>query len=529
MNDISSTSDSRPHSRRGFSRLLGMIIALVLLDQLSKLWAISTLQNAPVLSWAGDVFRIVYAENSGAFLSLGSQLSEMTRFFVMVVFNAIMLLAVAIYIWKKREMPRGQRTILGIILAGGIGNLIDRVCYDGVVIDFLNIGIGSQRSGIFNLADVWVSGGVVALFCLSFMEPKEVEETEAEAETEAEKKNSVADSSSISTVSLMFLIGCCSLLVPASDLAADTVIHRAGKRGGRVAISGEILDYNSQKMTFRVKSPDTIRELKQSQILVFDAQYMTSHRDAIREIEIGNYEKASLAVKKAINAEARPWVRRELMALAVQCAINLDDWSTAASHYVAMKQSDPYSRHLDIIPLQWTRKERSQIDRNFAIRELTSTNQTAQLIAASWLLQRNGTEKKATTTLNELLQSPEGHLRYLARCQLWRTRISSDDLTDGEMVRWEKQLRNLPESYWAGPMFLLAQGYTKRVQPDLAAARYLWITVIDPRNANLAREATLNAAQLLESLGQKKASTTLRTEAEQRFSLKYPPSLNPTN
>jgi len=52
---------------------------------------------------------------------------------------------------------------LGLVAGGGISNLIDRLFYDGRVTDFLNIGIGSFRTGIFNLADMAILAGALLL------------------------------------------------------------------------------------------------------------------------------------------------------------------------------------------------------------------------------------------------------------------------------------------------------------------------------------------------------------------------------
>jgi signal peptidase II len=60
-------------------------------------------------------------------------------------------------------MPRWQFIACVGILAGGLGNLIDRVTNHGQVTDFLNLGIGSLRTGIFNVADVAITGGALLL------------------------------------------------------------------------------------------------------------------------------------------------------------------------------------------------------------------------------------------------------------------------------------------------------------------------------------------------------------------------------
>ncbi len=55
-----------------------------------------------------------------------------------------------------------------LLLGGAIGNLIDRVRFDGLVIDFMNLGVGPLRTGIFNVADVAISCGAVLLILPHF-------------------------------------------------------------------------------------------------------------------------------------------------------------------------------------------------------------------------------------------------------------------------------------------------------------------------------------------------------------------------
>ena len=65
-----------------------------------------------------------------------------------------------------------------LILAGGLGNIIDRVMYHMRVSDFLNFGIGSLRTGILNLADFFITTGVIILIIYSFLPKKDkTEET----------------------------------------------------------------------------------------------------------------------------------------------------------------------------------------------------------------------------------------------------------------------------------------------------------------------------------------------------------------
>jgi signal peptidase II len=97
------------------------------------------------------------------FLGLGDSLPPAVRFTLFVVVVGLTLAFVAWYLVTAAHLGRRRVLCLTFILAGGIGNLIDRIAYHGVVVDFLNIGIGGLRTGVFNVADMAVTAGVIAL------------------------------------------------------------------------------------------------------------------------------------------------------------------------------------------------------------------------------------------------------------------------------------------------------------------------------------------------------------------------------
>lgn len=104
-----------------------------------------------------------YAENTGGFLSLGADLPAGVRTVVFTVATGLMLLVITIYAIRQRWTGW---TAFGVALfvAGGASNWIDRVLR-GSVIDFLNVGIGSLRTGVFNVADVaiMIGAGIFAV------------------------------------------------------------------------------------------------------------------------------------------------------------------------------------------------------------------------------------------------------------------------------------------------------------------------------------------------------------------------------
>jgi signal peptidase II len=137
-------------------------------------------KDRPPRIYLGDFFRIEYAENPGAFLSLGAGLSADTRFWVFAVAVGLFLLGASWVLFREnlgesaaipaeKRLDRLTAFSLAVIVGGGIGNLIDRSTRaNHGVVDFLNMGIGNLRTGIFNVADMAIMLGVILLAWKSF-------------------------------------------------------------------------------------------------------------------------------------------------------------------------------------------------------------------------------------------------------------------------------------------------------------------------------------------------------------------------
>jgi signal peptidase II len=149
------------------SRALWIIctVAVVLgLDRLTKDLAIEHLAGTPAREYLGGTVRLLYDENPGVFLGLGSSMPETSRFWLFTFLVGVVLLGLLAYLLFRRRITRGEVAAFALVIGGGVGNLIDRLMFGGVVIDFLNVGIGGVRTGVFNLADLSVICGVVAYF-----------------------------------------------------------------------------------------------------------------------------------------------------------------------------------------------------------------------------------------------------------------------------------------------------------------------------------------------------------------------------
>lgn len=152
--------------------LVVLLLSCVGCDQATKKLAQFTLKDARPISFLANTFRLEYAENKGAFLSMGSGLPDAQRFLVLTVLSSLLLIGMAIYVCLSRRIKAMELCGYGLIIAGGLSNMIDRVLA-GVVVDFMNIGIGGLRTGIFNVADVAIMAG---LFIVILAQARSVKE-----------------------------------------------------------------------------------------------------------------------------------------------------------------------------------------------------------------------------------------------------------------------------------------------------------------------------------------------------------------
>ena len=128
-------------------------------DRISKAAAQKYLASSQSISFIGSIVRFQYAENSGGFLSFGSSSSPEIRFWLLIVLTGIVVAGTLVFVLLKPGAHPAFVTAISFIVGGGVGNLIDRMFNDGRVIDFMNMGIGSLRTGVFNVADIAIMIG----------------------------------------------------------------------------------------------------------------------------------------------------------------------------------------------------------------------------------------------------------------------------------------------------------------------------------------------------------------------------------
>jgi len=115
------------------------------------------------MSLLNDFVRFEYLLNPGATLGLGAGLPQEVRTVLLVLIVGV-LLATTVYVaLKARTLSLPQILGASLVVAGGMGNVIDRLLNNGVVIDFVSFGFGNLRTGVMNVADVAVFVGMALI------------------------------------------------------------------------------------------------------------------------------------------------------------------------------------------------------------------------------------------------------------------------------------------------------------------------------------------------------------------------------
>ena len=150
------------------------MIILIAADQLIKLWAASRLMPIGEMDFlkigSVKIMDLTYVQNDGAAFS-----SFSGKKYFLIILTAVMIIALAIFAVREYVKGKNKNPFMlfstAAVVAGGIGNLIDRIRL-GYVIDYFNMKL--FRFAVFNFADVCVVvGAACLLICVILSEKKE--------------------------------------------------------------------------------------------------------------------------------------------------------------------------------------------------------------------------------------------------------------------------------------------------------------------------------------------------------------------
>jgi signal peptidase II len=148
-------------ARRNFVVVLALGSVWVLIDQLTKIWAVDALTDREPVPVVGELLQLRLLYNPGAAFSLGTGSTW--------IFTVLATVVVVIIIWQARHLgSRGWAIALGLLLGGAAGNLVDRLTREpgfgrGYVVDFLAL----PNFPVFNVADIGITCAATLIILLA--------------------------------------------------------------------------------------------------------------------------------------------------------------------------------------------------------------------------------------------------------------------------------------------------------------------------------------------------------------------------
>ncbi|MFI1771924.1 signal peptidase II [Thalassobellus citreus] len=152
--------------------IITVIVLTIVVDQFSKILVRTYIDSKDVIHLIGNYFSLHNVENEGAFLGMGSDLNPTLRIILLLILPIVVLGYILRYILKDKTLDKWSVFAFASIIGGGIANVFDRVVF-GSVTDFFYIRITDLlRTGIFNMADLSVTTGMIILVVASFRKKK---------------------------------------------------------------------------------------------------------------------------------------------------------------------------------------------------------------------------------------------------------------------------------------------------------------------------------------------------------------------
>jgi signal peptidase II len=150
-----------------------VLVVCVGCDHAAKGVATGLLAAGERVSLLGDAVRFELAHNPGAFMSAGAALPEGVRSLLFLGLMPLVIAVVCVLAVRAGLASGAALLALGLVAGGGAGNWLDRLVNDGRVTDFVSVGVGPLRTGIFNLADVFILAGIGLLLVFARGRPRD--------------------------------------------------------------------------------------------------------------------------------------------------------------------------------------------------------------------------------------------------------------------------------------------------------------------------------------------------------------------
>jgi len=313
------------------------------------------------------------------------------------------------------------------------------------------------------------------------------------------------------------LLCCCLTSIAAAQSARDKVTLLDPKTGSQTRLRCTVLDHTGEYIRYKIREDGPVTVKPSSQVISIETAQTLPHIEALNAYSAGNTKEAISAFEKALKQESRSWVRRDILAMLIRCALRQGNRAQAGDRFLLIYASDNSTHHFKSIPLLWTTKPPSPELKTAAINWMKKSNPAAQLLAGSALLFDPKYQSSAKLDLQQLRVHADPRVRNLAITQLWRLELPDGKVAGATLDSWSDRIQAMPEDLRGGPYFLLGQGRKLRQEYDLAAVSLLWVPFVYDQDYQLSALACLNAADSLKSIGQEDEAAVLYGEVARRY------------
>lgn len=151
--------------------LVSLVVCVAACDQFFKTVVRRELTFGEYQEVIGSSFMLTNVENTGAMLGLGADLPYLSKLLLLALLPLVLLTLLFIRVLIDKDISWDFAIAFACVIGGGVGNLYDRI-FRGSVTDFMYIDLGVLKTGIFNVADVAVTIGLLVLMAMFYFEKR---------------------------------------------------------------------------------------------------------------------------------------------------------------------------------------------------------------------------------------------------------------------------------------------------------------------------------------------------------------------
>ena len=307
---------------------------------------------------------------------------------------------------------------------------------------------------------------------------------------------------------LAIVLGWCGLVSVAES--QDRVMILPDGAVDPVVVVGLVEDFTGEELLVKRMGQTVPDRYPASNVQMVQTWRSPIHEQGLKEFEAGENAQAELSLQKALQDEPRDWMKREILAQLIRCAIRRGDWSLAGSLFLKITREDPTTQFWNVAPLQWAPQSMGDSQKTLARTWIKEADSPTRLLAASWLLLDPVYGETAQKQMDDLARDANRIIAPLARSQQWRMRLGQE-ISELEIQKWQRDVRRLPRSLRAGPQYLVARGQLQRNEQRAAVAELLWLSTAYTDHEELTARALVEAASVLGKSGQTGDAMTLYT------------------